>query len=204
MWNYAKFHTTVKPGCPVTAFFRGVRCAHREALEGENRPQVLFLEGTYRGLLTHDMPVLIFSYYFFTLPPIVLCHHCMEDQLATKIKQRILIVDDESDLRTLLGTVLTTAGYEIKSASDGDEAIKLISKQKFDLTILDINMPTVNGIQVLKYLKEHCPSTKAIMLTGYADLKHAMEAKEYGATDFIGKPYKVDDILTTIKRLLSE
>jgi len=119
-------------------------------------------------------------------------------------KRQILIVDDENDLRTLLSHVLTNAGYEIKSASDGEEAISMLSKYKFDLTLLDIQMPNVNGIQVLKFIKQHSPTTKAIMLTGYADLKNAMEAKEFGACDFIGKPYKLDDILSTIERILKE
>ena len=65
-------------------------------------------------------------------------------------------------------------------------------------------MPNINGIQVLKYIKEHSPQTKAVMLTGYADLKHAMEAKEFGARDFIGKPYKLEDVLSTIEHILAE
>jgi DNA-binding NtrC family response regulator len=119
-------------------------------------------------------------------------------------KSRILIVDDEDDLRTLLGHVLTGAGYEIVTAQDGDQAIQAIKGQRFDLALLDIQMPNVNGIQVLKYIKEHSPSTRAIMLTGYADLKHAMEAREFGARDFIGKPYKLEDILATVARVLKE
>jgi DNA-binding NtrC family response regulator len=118
--------------------------------------------------------------------------------------RHILIVDDEEDLRTLLGHVLTSAGYQIDTAADGETALKLLQKQKFDLALLDIQMPNLNGIQVLKYLHQHLPSTKAIMLTGYADLKHAMEAKEFGARDFIGKPYKLEDILSTVERVLGE
>jgi DNA-binding NtrC family response regulator len=124
--------------------------------------------------------------------------------LNTKVKIRVLIVDDEPELRMLLSHVLENAGYEIKEASDGEEAINLLKKEKFDLTLLDIQMPIANGIKVLKYIKEHTLPTKAIMLTGYADLKHAMEAKEFGARDFIGKPYKMDDVLSTIDRVLKE
>ena len=119
-------------------------------------------------------------------------------------KGRILIVDDEDDLRNLLGHVLSNAGYEIVSAMDGEHAITLLQKQKFDLALLDIQMPNVNGIQVLQFVHNHRPTTKAIMLTGYADLSNAMEAKEFGARDFIAKPYKVDDILSTIDRVLHE
>jgi DNA-binding NtrC family response regulator len=119
-------------------------------------------------------------------------------------KKKILIVDDEIDLRLLLAHELASIGYDIQEASDGAEAIELLKIHQFDLALLDIQMPTVNGIQVLKYIKEHSPNTKAIMLTGYADLKHAMEAKEYGARDFIAKPYKISDITSTLERLLKK
>jgi len=124
--------------------------------------------------------------------------------LNTKNKARILVVDDEPELRILLSQVLENAGYDIKEASDGEEAIQLLKKEKYDLTLLDIQMPILDGIKVLKYIKDHSLGTKAIMLTGYADLKHAMEAKEYGAKDFIGKPYKIEDIIATVERVLKE
>ncbi len=125
-------------------------------------------------------------------------------KIMDKAKARILIVDDEADLRTLLRHILTAQGYQITDAEDGEEAIELIKRQKFDIALLDIQMPNINGIQVLKYIKEHSPQTKAVMLTGYADLKHAMEAKEFGARDFIGKPYKLEDVLSTIEHILAE
>lgn len=125
-------------------------------------------------------------------------------KIMDKAKAHILIVDDENDLRTLLRHILTAQGYQITDAADGEEAIELIKLQKFDIALLDIQMPNINGIQVLKYIKEHSPQTKAVMLTGYADLKHAMEAKEFGARDFIGKPYKLEDVLSTIEHILAE
>ncbi len=120
------------------------------------------------------------------------------------LKHRILVVDDEDDLRLLLGDALKAHGYEITCAADGEEAVALLGKQDFDLTLLDIQMPLMNGLQVLKYIRMHSPRTRAIMLTGYADLSNAMEAKEFGASDFIGKPYVLEDILTTIGRILHE
>ena len=122
----------------------------------------------------------------------------------TALKPRILIADDENDLRLLLGEALVSQGYDISLASDGEEAVALIAKERFDLTLLDIQMPKMNGIQVLKYIRENSPQTRSIILTGYSDLKHAMEAKEFGAADFIGKPYKLEDVLLTIKRVLVE
>ncbi len=124
--------------------------------------------------------------------------------MNAKSKGKILIADDEIDLRTLLTRVLANEGYDVKEASDGEEALKLIQIQKFDIAILDIKMPQVSGIEVLKKMQHTSPTTQSIMLTGYSDLKHAMEAQEYGAKEFIGKPYKIDDILSTVERLLKE
>ena len=113
-------------------------------------------------------------------------------------------MDDETDLRNLLGHLLSGAGFEIESAGDGEEAIAILKSKKLDLALLDIMMPNMNGIEVLKFINQNFPTVKAIMLTGYADLNYAMEAKEFGAKDFISKPYKFEDVLSTIRRVLGE
>ena len=118
-------------------------------------------------------------------------------------KASILIADDEESLRTTLGTELRNAGYEVTTVRDGDEAINAVSSRKFDLALLDIKMPKVDGIQVLKYIKMEAPETKVLMLTGYADLRHAMESKKNGAEDFMSKPYELEDLLLTVRRLLN-
>ncbi|HZY10434.1 MAG TPA: response regulator [Bacteroidota bacterium] len=119
-------------------------------------------------------------------------------------KSRILVVDDEEALRTVLSSELTGAGYEVSSAADGDEAISIVQNKKFDLILLDIKMPKVDGFEVLKFVKPKYPAIKIIMLTGFADLKNAIESKKHGAEDFVSKPYDLVDLLTTIERVLSE
>ncbi|MBI4811376.1 MAG: response regulator [Ignavibacteriales bacterium] len=119
-------------------------------------------------------------------------------------KSCILVVDDEEALRTVLGSELMNAGYEVATASDGDEAISVVQKKKFDLVLLDIKMPKVDGFEVLKFIKKNLPVIKVIMLTGFADLKNAIESKKHGAEDFVSKPYDLVDLLTTIERVLSE
>lgn len=119
-------------------------------------------------------------------------------------KRKILVVDDEDALRTVLSSELVSEGYEVGTAADGDEAINEIQKQTFDLVLLDIKMPRVNGFEVLKYVKDKHPKTKVIMLTGFADLKNAIESKKLGAEDFVSKPYDLVDLLTTIERVMSE
>ena len=119
-------------------------------------------------------------------------------------KSHILVVDDEEALRTVLGSELESSGYEVSTAADGDEAISVIQNKKFDLVLLDSKMPNVDGFGVLKFIKKNFPKLKVIMLTGFADLKNAIESKKNGAEDFVSKPYDLVDLLTTIERVLSE
>lgn len=119
-------------------------------------------------------------------------------------KSRVLIVDDEDALRTILSSELASAGYEVATASDGEEGITEVKNRKFDLVLLDIKMPKLDGFEVLKFIKKEHPAVKVIMLTGFADLKNAIESKKYGAEDFVSKPYDLVDLLTTIERVLSE
>ncbi len=118
-------------------------------------------------------------------------------------KNRILVVDDEAALRTVLSSELHTEEYMVSTASDGDEAIELLQSHPIDLILLDIKMPRVDGFQVLRFVKEKLPHVKVIMLTGFADLKNAIESKKLGAEDFISKPYDLVDLLSTIERVLT-
>ncbi len=119
-------------------------------------------------------------------------------------KNRILVVDDEEALRTVLSTELSSEGYEVSTAGDGSEAIDLVKENTYDLVLLDIKMPNVDGFEVLKYIKGGKPDIKVIMLTGFADLKNAIESKRLGAEDFVSKPYDLVDLLTTIERVLGD
>ncbi len=119
-------------------------------------------------------------------------------------KNSILVVDDEDALRSVLSSELVNEGYEVRTAADGDEAIAELTKTPFDLVLLDIKMPRVNGFEVLKHIREGNNPTKVVMLTGFADLKNAIESKKLGADDFVSKPYDLVDLLTTIERVLNE
>lgn len=113
------------------------------------------------------------------------------------------MVDDEDALRTVLSSELEGEGYKVAAAADGADAISILKNQIFDLILLDIKMPNVDGFEVLKFVKETNPETKVIMLTGFADLKNAIESKKLGAEDFVSKPYDLVDLLTTVERVLS-
>jgi DNA-binding NtrC family response regulator len=119
-------------------------------------------------------------------------------------KSHILVVDDEDSLRSVLSNELSGAGYEVATAVDGNEAMAAVQNKKVDLVLLDIKMPGIDGFEVLKFIKKGFPAIKVIMLTGFADLKNAIESKKHGAEDFVSKPYDLVDLLTTIERVLSE
>lgn len=118
-------------------------------------------------------------------------------------KNRILVVDDEDMLRNVIVQQLTGEGYAVGDAADGQEAIDILSKTDYDLILLDLKMPRVDGFEVLRFVKSTKPQTKVVVLTGFADLKNAIESKKLGAEDFISKPYDLVDLLTTVERVLS-
>jgi DNA-binding NtrC family response regulator len=118
-------------------------------------------------------------------------------------KYQILAADDDIDLLTLLSKELTRAGYHVTAAYDGAEAVNRVQKKQFDLAILDIKMPKMNGLDVLKYIKKHYPVTKVIILTAFADITNALEAKKNGAEAFLDKPCDIDELLALMNRLLS-
>lgn len=118
-------------------------------------------------------------------------------------KYQILVVDDEESITFLLQTEFEElTDYEVDIAHNGTEAINLVQSKIYDVALLDIKMPRVNGIEVLKFLTEHSPTTQAIMLTNVVDMKTAIETVKLGAYDFIGKPYDPDQLFATVHRAI--
>ncbi|MDI6766279.1 MAG: sigma-54 dependent transcriptional regulator [Bacteroidota bacterium] len=116
---------------------------------------------------------------------------------------KILIVDDEAALTTLLREELQEAGgYKVDLAFDGAEAINLVQKALYDVVLLDMVMPHVDGREVLKFIQENSPSSQVIILSQYADIKMAVETTKLGAYEVLGKPYDIDQIEQTIHRAI--
>ncbi len=115
----------------------------------------------------------------------------------------IHIIDDEPIIHEVLGELLTTEGYTIELSSNGEEALKKQPEFEFDLTLLDLLMPGMDGITVLKELKKIDPSAVIIIITAYASVESAIEAMKTGAFDYIQKPFKHDELLLTIQRAIS-
>jgi DNA-binding NtrC family response regulator len=120
----------------------------------------------------------------------------------TQMNERILVVDDEEDLRLSLKFKLKSAGFEVDVAADGEEALEKLSAKQADIALLDIDMPRMGGIETLANIRQKYPLTEAIMLTGMQDLKTAVECMDKGAFYYVTKPYYVHDLLGLIERAL--
>ena len=115
----------------------------------------------------------------------------------------IHVIDDEPIIHEVLGELLTSEGYTIELSSNGEEALKKQPEFEFDLTLLDLLMPGMDGITVLKKLKKIDPNAVIIIITAYASVESAIEAMKIGAFDYIQKPFKHDELLLTIQRAIS-
>lgn len=119
-------------------------------------------------------------------------------------KDKILVADDEKSMREFLEIMLKKEGYKVSLASNGEEVVKMIEKDIFDLVLLDIRMPKLDGISALKKIKSVSPETVAIMITAYASADSAIQAMKEGAYDYITKPFKVDEIKLIIQNALEK
>jgi DNA-binding NtrC family response regulator len=116
---------------------------------------------------------------------------------------RILVVDDEESITYIVKTELDDLKeFETDTALSGTEAITLLQSKVYDVVLLDMKMPRVHGIEVLKYIKETSPTTEVIVLTNVVDMKIAVETTKLGAYDFVGKPYDLNQLLYTIHRAI--
>jgi DNA-binding NtrC family response regulator len=116
---------------------------------------------------------------------------------------RILIVDDDDLSRSNLAESLTSYGHEVTAVADGQEAMDAFAEDKYDLVVTDLRMPHVNGLELLKFLKEVSPEIVVIMITGYGTVDSAVNAMKLGAFDYITKPLKDDLVKLTVTRALS-
>ncbi len=112
----------------------------------------------------------------------------------------ILVVDDEEPFRRLLKKELSRKGYSVEVAPDGNEALRILHDRFFDVILLDVVMPGVDGISLMKKLKEDSGSPAIIVLTGKATVETAVEAMKNGAYDYLTKPYKLDELVVVIDR----
>ncbi len=112
----------------------------------------------------------------------------------------ILLVDDEAGIRRVLAISLTDLGYTVHAAKDAAAALSIIDTVRPAITLTDIKMPGMDGIELLKVIKDRYPETEVIMLTGHGDMDLAIESLKFRATDFITKPISEDALIVALKR----
>ncbi len=113
--------------------------------------------------------------------------------------KKILVVDDRESVRVILKQMLEQGGYSAEVADNGEEALETLKNGHFDMLITDINMPVMNGVELLNKTKEAFPSLPVIFITAYGKDKIIIDAIKVGLSDFIEKPFRMEDILKTVK-----
>lgn len=118
------------------------------------------------------------------------------------MKKSILIVEDEKILRISLADALREEGYTVLAVNDAEEALSTLQQGAFSLIITDIRLPGINGLELLRQSLQSAPSTPVIVMTGYGNIKDAVESMRIGAFDYITKPFDLDDIFVTVSKAL--
>ncbi len=114
-------------------------------------------------------------------------------------KIKVLIVDDEVKFLDSIAQRLEMRGFDVTKAINGEEAVKWATARKFDLALLDLKMPGIDGKQVLEILKKEHKYLEVIILTGHGSLDSAVECTKLGAFSYLPKPYEIDKLLETLK-----
>jgi len=120
------------------------------------------------------------------------------------VKGTILVIDDEEEIRLVLYTLLEDVGYDVRVASDGEEAIDMLREQSAEVIIADYKMPEMNGLEFLEATWEFSPRPKTIILTGNADIDMAMDAARHGVVTIVTKPFVADELLDLIAKTFAE
>jgi DNA-binding response OmpR family regulator len=116
--------------------------------------------------------------------------------------ESVLIIDDDIALTKILREELSSVGYEVEVINDSTEAVNRLQNEFYDLILLDLKMPHVDGFEILKELRSKNYPGKIIVMTAFADVENAVMAKKLGADDFLPKPYDLDELLVTIQKVL--
>jgi two-component system chemotaxis response regulator CheY len=124
--------------------------------------------------------------------------------VQTRNASRLLLVDDEEEVRKPLRLILSKAGYDVIEAADGEAAIEIIhnggTRQSLSTILCDLRMERCGGVEVISYVFQHYPSIPTVVLTGYPDVKMAVTMLKWGVHDYLVKPVSKDDLLQAVKR----
>ncbi|MBF0126201.1 MAG: response regulator [Magnetococcales bacterium] len=120
------------------------------------------------------------------------------------MNQSILIVDDEAELRENLAVLLSHEGFRVTTAPSGLEGLRLLAGERFDVVLLDLIMPGLDGIETLQEMRKTSSATKFIMLTAFATVNTAVQAIRKGASDYLSKPFRFEELVAVVRRSLEE
>ncbi|MBI3269874.1 MAG: sigma-54-dependent Fis family transcriptional regulator [Planctomycetes bacterium] len=116
--------------------------------------------------------------------------------------RRVLVVDDELNMLSLFRRILTEEGYEMESAATGHDALRMLEDSGFDLVISDLEVPGVDGMKLLKHVRQACPDVPFIVVTGYGTVESAVAAMKDGAHDYITKPFEREELKIVIRKAM--
>ncbi|MGA3173455.1 MAG: response regulator, partial [Syntrophorhabdales bacterium] len=116
---------------------------------------------------------------------------------------KVLIIDDEQAILGSLSSILRDEGFDVSAARDGKEGLALFEKEKPRIVLLDIWMPEMDGLEVLRLVRERDPEAVVIVISGHGTISTAVEAVKMGATDFLEKPLSIEKVLEVIQRGLA-
>src|SRR5437868_13583044 len=125
-------------------------------------------------------------------------------QLPSGGKPRVLIVDDQRNMRTTTAFVLRQAGYDVAEAESGEAALARLLAEPFEVVLTDLKMAPMDGIAVLRGALEISPSTQVSVMTGYGTVESAVAAMQQGAHDYLSKPFKEEELLVRVQRALEK
>jgi two-component system response regulator HydG len=117
---------------------------------------------------------------------------------------RILIIDDDENIRKVLTTILEEEGYFVESVDTAKKAIERTKRKAYNLALIDIRLPDMEGIELLTRMKDTTPKMRKIIITGYPTIQNAMEAVNRGADGYILKPFDMEKVLATIEYQLEK
>lgn len=117
---------------------------------------------------------------------------------------RVLVVDDEKVIREILADFLSMEGFFVRTAKDGSEALVELSRHHYDLVLSDLKMPNMGGLELLQAVTKHAPNVVTVIMTGFGTVETAIDAMKRGAYDYILKPFKVEEVVHTIRRGLEK
>src|SRR5690606_8086623 len=113
---------------------------------------------------------------------------------------RILVADDEESMRYFVTRGLARSGYRVDAVADGAAAVTSYEQRPYDVAVLDLKMPGLDGIEVLDRLRKHDPEALVVLMTAYGTIQSAVEAMRRGAFDYVTKPLEIDELVLTIER----